>query len=317
MVLDIVGTIGQMTGASYMKSVYDLATSATDAVSKPAHEPLKRLSAIPPTKIPVTKRPSRQPTRQPSAATQKRKRKEQIVIDGIKPPDLPVVTPKEEIAKDETTKEETMKENIPPVQENVSSKQAEPPRVYTKPEDPIETLATPPPPPETAETKKPPPPVYDRTAIPKFPDGRLRQTGPIDGNDLLWGMGVRAFQQATLMGGSMLAGSASGLGPEAGMMLYHTLSSMNKIFDSNNHQSPTDIAAAEGVAVVNDVLFNHGDVEAAASRIKKLRRGSLDAVAGVNDQVIAAFSKGLKTSNSIEQARTSSAAAYRSTFGGV
>ena len=130
-------------------------------------------------------------------------------------------------------------------------------------------------------------------------------------------MGVRAFQQATLMGGSMLAGSASGLGPEAGMMLYHTLSSMNKIFDSNNHQSPTDIAAAEGVAVVNDVLFNHGDVEAAASRIKKLRRGSLDAVAGVNDQVIAAFSKGLKTSNSIEQARTSSAAAYRSTFGGV
>jgi hypothetical protein len=268
-------------GGRYVDATIGLAKNAADLINPSRTiEPMTVLDATE-----ATPPPTKRPTRKPSAKPPSSRKRKPVPLD-------------EEVKVSEVA-----------------------PLVYPKADDPVPLPATPPAPPDVPTVTPAAPEQYDRTAFPKFRDGRLKETGPINSNDVMWSMGIKAVQQAVLMGGTAMLGSSlepwlgHRLGAEAGMLMYHALGDMKRIYNANS--DPTDLAAAEGLAVINDVLFDKGDIAEAYSRVKRLKRGSLESVAGVNDQVIAAFAKGLKTSNSLRQGQRESQAMFRSTFGGV
>jgi hypothetical protein len=245
-------------GGRYVDATIDLAKKAADLIDPSRTiEPMTVLDATE-----ATQPPTKRPTRKPSAKTR---------------------APSSRKHKPVPLDEEVKVSEVAPL-------------VYPKADDPVPLPTTPPAPPDVPIVTPAAPEQYDRTVFPKFRDGRLKETGPINSNDVMWSMGIKAFQQAVLMGGTAMLGQS--LGPEAGMLMYHALGDMKRIYNANS--DPTDLAAAEGLAVINDVLFDKGDLSEAYSRVKRLKRGSLESVAGVNDQVIAAFAKGLKTSNSLK-----------------
>ncbi len=102
---------------------------------------------------------------------------------------------------------------------------------------------------------------------------------------------------------------AAGLGPQNAMLMYQSLHTMNKLYNQNG-ATATELAAQQGIAAINDVVHNNGDIVKAANKINALRRGELDSTGLVDTQVIAAFAKGLKTSNSMTMAREAAAAQY-------
>ncbi len=90
---------------------------------------------------------------------------------------------------------------------------------------------------------------------------------------------------------------------------------MNKLYNQRG-ATPKQLAASQGLEAVNQ-LVSHGDIGKTYSKIGQLRRGELESVTTVNQQIISAFAKGLKTSNSMKESQEAVAAQYKAEFGGA
>jgi hypothetical protein len=155
------------------------------------------------------------------------------------------------------------------------------------------------------------PPTYAANAPIIFNDERLSKTAPISSVDLYGNMAWQGMQQLGLMGLSTYMGTS----PEAASLMYQGLHTMNKLYNQRG-ATPTELAASQGLEAAHE-LVAHGGVVKAVDKFKSLQRGELESITTVNQQIITAFAKGLKSSNSVKQAQQAVTAQYRAEFGGA
>jgi hypothetical protein len=160
-----------------------------------------------------------------------------------------------------------------------------------------------------------PPPVFDYDAAPKFSSERLTKTAPIDSVSLFGNMALQGLGQAAMM--AISTGMSPYIGGEMSMLLYRGMHTLHDTYYRGDDATPVDMAAAEGVEAVHNVIFKNGDLSQALHKTNKLSRGQLESVGSVDNQVIDSFSKNLKTSNSITAVRKGIADQYKREFGGI
>ena len=158
------------------------------------------------------------------------------------------------------------------------------------------------------------PETYDtENTQPKFDNQRLSKTAPISSLDLYHNMAWQGMQQLGLMAATSYLGQ--NIGPEAAAVMYQGMHALNKMYNTHG-ATPVEMAASQGLEALNEMVENGGIVKA-HNKFNALRRGQLESVTTVDQQVISAFAKGLRTMNSVQQAQQALQQQYKTAFGGI
>ena len=156
------------------------------------------------------------------------------------------------------------------------------------------------------------PGTYDTQNAPiKFDNQRLSKTAPISNLDL--NMAWQGMQQLGLMAATSYLGGT--IGPEAAQLMYQGIHALNKMHNTHG-ATPVELAAAQGLEALN-TLVETGGIVKAHNKFNALKRGQLESVTTVDQQVISAFAKGLRTMNSVQQAQQAQQQQYKTAFGGI
>ena len=89
------------------------------------------------------------------------------------------------------------------------------------------------------------------------------------------------------------------------------------MYQKGDHANASHIAGVQGADALFDVLMKNGDVSEAGHRFRALSRGQIDSVGTIDNQIIDAFSRNLRTSDSLTTARRSQQTQFKNQFGGI
>ena len=309
-------TLVDLADKSYVGSLTRLTQNVIDAISGSNQEPLKVLAGTDHTDLdPDTIKQFKKDLTETDHSTAK---KNMFEIDGMnnemykeyvsnaaRNHEYDYVTSEQEAENRKNLKavrSRKRKGKIPPIAPSS-------PKVTPPPEDVVK------PPPRAKRLKKDNiPPTYDIKNAPiKFDNQRLSKTAPISNLDLYHNMAWQGMQQLGLMAATSYLGGT--IGPEAAQLMYQGIHALNKIHTTHG-ATPVELAAAQGLEAVNEMVETGGIVKA-HNKFNALKRGQLESVTSVDQQVISAFAKGLRTMNSVQQAEQAQQQAYKTSFGGI